>query len=491
MPGCEVMTPLGAIRGVDKGGPLQFTGIPYAQPPVGPLRFAAPEPVRPWRGVLDATGPAIVAPQGRSRLVDAVGDFAAPQSEDCLHVTVTTPAADHARRPVLVWLHGGGYSSGGGAIDWYDGRTLADEGDVVVVGVNYRLGPLGFLNVTGVGNGDAGLLDMIEALRWVRDNVEAFGGDPGNITVFGQSAGAHSTMFMLTMPEARRLFHRAILQSPPGGVAPLTIAQAERNATLLHGALGYRSLPADSIRQRLRDEPVERLLAAAKQVAGETAVLGGVAPPFLPVIDGLGTPDLLAAAAARGADEAGIPLIIGTTRDEAWSMIHGQPAAEVTRDQVQALVDTAGSTTTHRDLPWWTQRAAPSPVEVLADVMTDRTFTVPAHTFAEMLDSRGGAVWAYRLDWSPTGSPLGACHCLELPLVFGTADAWSTAPMTAGADPAQQEALSTLIRRYWLSFARTGEPANDLPWPRYGKHRSTMLFDTRSGTVGDPAGIDL
>ncbi|WP_329000229.1 carboxylesterase family protein [Kribbella sp. NBC_00709] len=486
---CEATTPLGAVRGVDAGGQLRFTGIPYAQPPVGGLRFAPPEPVRPWSGVLDATGPAVVPVQGPSRLVAAVGDFSAPQSEDCLHVSVTTPAADDARRPVLVWLHGGGYSSGGGAIDWYDGRTLAAEGDVVVVGVNYRLGPLGFLRVDGVGNGDAGLLDMIEALRWVRDNIEAFGGDPGNVTVFGQSAGAHSTLFMLTMPDARRLFHRAILQSPPGGVAPLTSAQAERNAALLHAALGYQSMPTATIRQQLRDEPAERLLAAAKQVAGQTAVFGGVAPPFLPVVDGLETPDLLISAAADGAVEGGVPLIIGTTNDEAWSMIYGLPAAGATHDQVQELIGGAGSTL--RDRPWWTQRAAPTAVDVLADVMTDRAFTAPAHAFAGDVAAREGDVWAYRLDWAPVGSPLGACHCIELPLVFGTADAWSKSPMTAGADPAQQEALAALIRRYWLSFARTGEPTGELSWPRYGERRSTMLFDTRSGAVGDPAGVDL
>jgi para-nitrobenzyl esterase len=415
---------------------------------------------------------------------------------------VTTAATDERRRPVLVWLHGGGYSSGGGSLDWYDGSTLAREGDVVVVGVNYRLGPLGFLRVGGVVNGDAGLLDMIEALRWVRDNIAGFGGDPGNVTVFGQSAGAHSTMLMLRMPEVRGLFHRAILQSPPGGVAPLSTEKAERNAALLHAALGYPSLPADALRKRLRDEPAARLLAAARQVANETAVFGGVAPPFLPVVDGLGTPDLLVSEAARGAVAANIPLIIGTTRDEAWAMVAGQPAAGATRDQVQDLIDNAGSVertgareqadgAACRDRSWWARRAAPAAVDVLVDVITDRAFTAPAHAFARAVAAGGGDVWAYRLDWAPAGSPLGACHCLELPLVFGTADAWAGAPMTAGADPAQQEALSALIRRSWLSFARGGEPAGGLPWPRYDARRPTMIFDTRSGTVGDPAGIDL
>ena len=483
---CEAETPLGRVRGSAGAGLLRFTGIPYARPPVDALRFAAPRPVTPWLDVLDASRAAVVAPQGPSRLVAAVGDVTAAQDEDCLHVAVVTPATDGARRPVLVWLHGGGYSSGGGALDWYDGATLAREGDVVVVGVNYRLGPLGFLRVEGAGGGDAGLLDMVEALRWVRDNVAAFGGDPANVTVFGQSAGAQSTLLMLTMPEARGLFHRAILQSPPGGVAPLSTREAEHNAALLHAALGYPALPAEALRTRLSAEPVERLLDAARRVAAATAVLGGVAPPFLPVLDG--PPDRCVAVAAREAAAAGIPLIIGSTRDEAWAMVAGTPAADATRDQVQRLIDTTGRPDGRW---WWARRAAPSAVDVLVDVITDRAFTAPAHAFAGAVAAAGGEVWAYRLDWAPTGSPLGACHCLELPLVFGTAEAWSRAPMIAGADPAQQEALSALIRRCWLGFARGGAPDAGLPWPRYDHRRRTMIFDVRSGVVGDPEGIDL
>ena len=151
---------------------------------------------------------------------------------------------------------------------------------------------------------------------------------------------------------------------------------------------------------------------------------------------------------------AGIPVIIGTTRDEAWAMVAGTPAADATRDQVQRLIDTTGSA----DRRWWARRAAPTAVDVLVDVITDRAFTAPAHAFARAVAAAGGEAWAYRLDWAPAGSPLGACHCLDLPLVSGTADAWSRAPMTAGADPPQQEALSALIRRCWLSFARCGDP---------------------------------
>ena len=355
---------------------------------------------------------------------------------------------------MLVWLHGGGYSSGGGALDWYDGATLSREGDAVVVGVNYRLGPLGYLRVEGAGNGDAGLLDMIEALRWVHDTIAAFGGDPDNVTVFGQSAGAHSTQIMLTMPEARSFFHRAILQSPPGGVAPLSTGEAEHNAALLHAALGYPALPADALRTRLRGEPVERLLTAARRVAHETAVFGGVAPPFLPVVDGLGTPGALVSDAAHGAVAAGIPVIVGTTRDEAWAMVTGPPRPPATRSSASlhhGKRTGGGGRPRPRPTCWWTRHRT--------------AFTAPAHAFAHAVAAEGGEVWAYRLDWAPAGSPLGACHCLELPLVFGTADAWARAPMTAGADPPQQDALSTLIRRSWLSFARAANPQTACPGP--------------------------
>jgi para-nitrobenzyl esterase len=284
------------------------------------------------------------------------------------------------------------------------------------------------------------------------------------------------------------LFHRAILQSAPGGVPPLTSGQADHHATLLHRALGYRGCSAEQLRRRLRGEPAERLLAAAGQVARQIAVFGDVAPPFLPVVDGLGTAERLVDAAARGAVAAGTPIIVGTNRDEAWAMVAGQPAASASRERVQQLIDAAGRA--DRNRLYWTRRAAPGPVDVLVDVMTDRSFTAPAHAFAARVADGGGEVWAYQLDWAPTGSPLGACHCLELPLVFGTADAWSGAPMTAGADRAEQEALSRLIRRSWLSFAHAGRPGRDLPWPSYDSRcRPTMVFDTCSGVVGDPAGL--
>src|SRR3569833_2069562 len=255
-------TALGQARGVAHDGLVRFRGIPFAEAPVGQRRLAPPVARGPWREVLDATRHGPVAPQGPSRLVAVMGDFTAAQSEDCLTLTITTPAVDVARRPVIVWLHGGGYSSGAGSLDWYDGGVLAREGAAVVVGVNYRLGPLGFLRVPGRSDGQAGLQDMIAALRWVREHIAGFGGDPGNVTVMGQSAGAAAIMCMLTMPSARALFDRAVLQSSPAGVPPFTSERASACAARFFAILGCAGLRGDALIERLQAEPAGRLLAA-------------------------------------------------------------------------------------------------------------------------------------------------------------------------------------------------------------------------------------
>jgi para-nitrobenzyl esterase len=180
---------------------------------VGELRFAPPEAVAPWRETRDATRDGPIPPQGRSRLAHVMGDFERAQSEDCLTLNIWTPAADGKRRPVMVWIHGGAFSSGAGSLPWYSGERFAQNGDVVVVSINYRLGALGFLCLPGVSPGNLGLLDQIAALKFVRDHIAAFGGDPDNVTVVGQSAGAGSIAILMTMPLAKGLFRRASLQS--------------------------------------------------------------------------------------------------------------------------------------------------------------------------------------------------------------------------------------------------------------------------------------
>jgi para-nitrobenzyl esterase len=289
--------------------------------------------------MLDATAHGPIAPQGPSRLRVAVGDFNRPQDENCLTLTITTPAADDRKRKVLVWLHGGGYSSGAGSLDWYDGATLAREGDAVVVGVNYRLGPLGYLCHAGLGDGQMGLQDMIAAIRWTAAHAGAFGGDSNNITVIGQSSGAHSIMFLLAMPDARSLFRRAILSGAPAGVAPFSRAQASEWTRQYLKVLGFDRLPQAEIRNRLQSADAGLLVKAAGLLARNAAELGRVEPPFLPVVDALADQDKFLSGAARGAADGNIAVIVGTNRDEARAIVAGDPKArEASRADVDAYL---------------------------------------------------------------------------------------------------------------------------------------------------------
>lgn len=456
-------TALGGLHGAPHDGVVQFRGVPYARPPLGDLRFRPPEPPEPWAGRLDATVHGPIAPQGPSRLRVAVGDFARPQSEDCLTLTITTPAPDGERRPVIVWLHGGGYGTGAGSLDWYDGASLARDGDVVVVGVNYRLGPLGYLACDGLGDGQMGLRDMIAAIRWVSGNIASFGGDPGEITVMGQSAGAHSAMFMLTMPDVRRLFRRVILQSAPAGIAPFSSALA---AGWTRRYLDVLELPASRAAQWLRSAEPGALLRAGSTLARDNAQLGQVEPPFLPVVDELADPAVFLEAAGRGAAEGGVQIIIGTNRDEARAIVAGDQRAEgASGAEVDGYLGAAALEAGR--VRFYRQRlAAGRPVDVLAEAMTEVAFVRPSLQFAGHAARAGASVWAYQLDWAPAGSPFGACHCLELPLVFGNDRAWSGAPMLAGSsgeDPGRRR-VARQMRAAWLSFARHGHPGADMPW---------------------------
>ncbi|MEO8859634.1 MAG: carboxylesterase family protein, partial [Burkholderiaceae bacterium] len=210
-------TSLGSLRGVVDDGVCVFRGVPYAAPPIGRLRFVPPTAHSGWTGDRDASKHAPIPPQPPSRLSAAMGDVDAPQAEDCLTLTITTPAADSKRRPVLVWLHGGAFWTGAGSLDWYSGVPMARDGDVVVVGVNYRLGALGFMHLDGVAPPNLGLMDQFAAIEWVAREIAAFGGDPDNITVMGQSAGGLSILALLGQPQLRSRVRRVIIQSAPFG----------------------------------------------------------------------------------------------------------------------------------------------------------------------------------------------------------------------------------------------------------------------------------
>jgi len=473
---------------------LSFRGVPYAEPPLGPLRFAAPRPAAAWSGVRDATrfGPA--APQRPDALVRRLGLFGdEPQAEDCLTLNVWTPGPGPGdRRPVLVWLHGGAFIGGTSGVPLYDGARLAREGDVVVVTLNYRVGALGFLYL-GPGRGNFGLLDQLEALRFVARHAAAFGGDPDRVTVFGESAGAGSVCALLAMPAARGLFRRAIVQSaaPAGVLGPAEAA--ERTAKLL-GKLG---LGADDV-GALREVPVEALLDAQERTHAEGPFAKGML--FMPVVDGELLPRAPLEAAAAGAARD-VELLVGTTREEMRlyvlavlgegvgdalvpRILAAQLAGEV-RDPAAAAARLAAG---YRRL--FAERGlAASAAELFYALQTDLGLRWPSHLLAARHAAHQPRTWAYLFTWpSPlAGGELRACHALDLPFTFGTLAAPGMAEL-AGAG-AEAEGLSARLRAAWVAFARDGDPSHPGlgAWPSFAPPRfATMELGARCGVLEAP-----
>lgn len=462
-PGPVVAVDGGRLRGRrdgdvgDVGDVVAFRGVRYATA----ARFAPPGPPAPWDGIREATGPGPIAPQLPARVAAVTGpssDDDAPQDEDCLRVDVRAPAAaltDGVPRPVLVWLHGGAYVIGAASTSWYDTSRLVAEGDVVAVSVSYRLGVLGWLAAPGVSDGNLGLHDVVAALRWVRANVGAFGGDPEQVTVAGQSAGAHAIACLLTVPGARALFRRAILQSGQLGLGLSSPGRAARVAGYVADGLAGAD-PATA--------PVADLLAAQRHAMVRAAGPGGMnsSPAFAPV-DGVAP--LRAGTSWSEAAAAGHDVLVGATADEAETFMAISP---ILRDVRGVPVG--------RHL-----------VGAVSAVATRRVFTAPADRLADDTARAGARAFSYRFAWRAPSSGLGACHCLELPFLFGARAAWEGAPMLRGADwDADVEPLGAVLRAAWLRFVRTGDPSTDvLPWPSHTPGRGpTTVLDARSARNG-------
>ncbi|MDX3985279.1 MAG: carboxylesterase family protein [Achromobacter sp.] len=454
--------PAGTLTGVlERGGVCRFSAIPYARPPVGKLRFAPPEAAT-WQGDLDATQPGPVAPQLPSRLRDAMGDFNAPQSEDCLHLTVWTPAADGARRPVVVWLHGGAWQSGGGALDWYDGAALVARGDVVVVAVNYRLAALGWLYVPGQ-TANVGLLDQEAAIDWVFDNITGLGGDPERVTVMGQSAGASSICAMLAR---KPRFSRAILQSAALGRGFRSAAQAQALGQAFLEAAGVASLDA------ARALPVSALLAAQQSPAVAEVLRGEGSnrSQFCPVLDGHVLPEDIAPALQRAASRADV--LVAYTRNEMAAFpgyVANATRAEglaTTDNHARAHVDPSpvGNVSPCHVDPSRVDHVKPGHVDhvgpALDDPIGDQVFGAPSRAWARAAVTQGRQAWLARFDVAPTAR-FKACHCIELPFVFDTVSAFGDAPMLAGLDAAHAQRLTAQTQQAWIAFIRGDAP----DWP--------------------------
>jgi para-nitrobenzyl esterase len=478
-------TSLGDLRGVYTDGIAAFRGVPFAAPPLGELRFAPAAPIGAWNGQRDATRHGPIAPQLPSRLGVAMGNFSRPHNEDCLTLTICTPAPDGKPRPVLVWLHGGAWISGAGSLDWYDGSRLAREGDIVFVGVNYRLGALGWLHRPGIVDVEAGTSDTIAALGWVRDHIAGFGGDPNCVTIMGQSAGATSIGRLLMLPAARSLFRRVIMQSGGFGRGAYTSAVASERADQLLHLLDIDPQASNAL-TRLRSFDVQHLLVAQGELARANARFAQTMPMFMPVLPSAMTQAEMLGATADGAD--GKDVLIGATADEVHAFYAADPGmANPPADALVARFGGEAALARYR-----ARRPGASVMDLLADLGTDETFLLPAMRLAAAVASRDGNAHAYLFDWAPHDSHFKSCHCIDLPFVFGNFEAWRDAAMLAGGDGAQMADLSAAMRRAWIAFVRSGDPAHEaLPaWPRHdADRRLTMRFGARIGVVGDPACI--
>lgn len=473
----------GKLEGAERDGVHVFKGIPYAAAPVGPRRFAPPGPPQPWDGVRPATSFGANSPQGAFNLEKFLGGSERPASEDCLFLNVWTPGVDDARRPVMVWIHGGAFTSGSGGVPWYHGTKFARRGTVVVT-LNYRLGPFGFLHLGDLGgeafagSGNAGILDQVAALEWVRDNIAAFGGDPDNVTVFGESAGAMSIGTLIGLPAAKGLFRRAILQS---GAASMT-RSADDASEIAERFLHHAGIRVDDI----RDVPTERVVAAGTEVLKERAAAGAL--PFQPVVDGVTLPrpplDAVADGSARD-----VAVVIGTTRDE-WNLfalmdprMQGLDDVALTARAAQLFGDHDGA---RAAIDTYRRRLGGAPAgAVLNAMITDAYFRVPAIRLAEVQLAAGGDAWVYLFTWATPafGGALGSCHALDIPFVFDALDKAGVELLTGGA--AAPQSLADAMHGSWTAFAATGDPG----WPRYDTdRRATMVFDVESSVVDDPMG---
>jgi para-nitrobenzyl esterase len=465
----------GRLRGQPGDDFVVFRGVPYAAPPVGELRFAPPQPAQLWSGVRDARTDGPIAPQNRSRLAHIMGDFAAEQGEDCLSLTVWAPQERRESLPVLVWLHGGAFTTGAGSLSWYAGDAFVRSG-LVVVNVNYRLGALGFLHVPGVSPGNLGLLDQVAALRWVRDNIAAFGGDPRRVTVMGQSAGGGSIGALFAMPSAQGLFHRAIMQS-----AALQRVNPSPESAELAGRTFLKLLGvAADAPQAVRGVPFRDVLAAQGELARIDKRFADPVTPFRPLLDGR----IVTASpvdAARAGAAAAVDIMTGTTREEMAAFYSVDPAVQQAdeasvRAEFERLYGGLGA---ERWDQYRRRRLDRKPQKLLADLYTDWLFRLPSLRFAEAQAHHGRPAYVFDFDWqSPAG--FEACHCLELPFVFDNLPNWPNAPMLAGADPSACAQLARIMQRAWAAFARNGDPNHDEmpPWPRYDlQRRMKMRFD--------------
>jgi para-nitrobenzyl esterase len=475
----------GRVRGVVDQGIQVFKGIPYAS---AAERFQPAKPVTSWSAVRDAVAFGPRCPQLDGSPASCFASWREPTAaaEDCLVLNVWTPGiGDQKRRPVMVWLHGGGFYGGAGSTNVFDGTRLSRRGDVVVVTVNHRLNVFGHLYLAGLGgasfahSGNVGTLDLLAALGWVRDNIAAFGGDPGNVTIFGQSGGGAKVSLLLAMPEAHGLFQKAIVQS---GSRQTWLApqEATENAAAFLAALAVKPGDWDG----LMKQPTMALVAALKKVMSRPGT------NFSPVVDGLVLPAAPWQADAPAAS-ADVPILVGSVRTETTSLLGPADPALFTLDEA-GLAQKLTAMIPEHEVPRIVagfRKLMPqaSPSDLFFAITSDRRVRQQTWAQAERKAAQKAApVWLYELDWSTPvdGGKWGSPHSLELALVFDTV---TTSPSMVGTGP-EPQMLVEQMSPAWIAFARTGKPETaGLPaWPAFtAAERATLVFDLTSRMVPD------
>lgn len=492
-----VETATGSVQGKHEDGVHQFRAIPFAAPPVGALRFRPPQPAPTWTGTLDATRFGPQAMQAVGQMEALFGGTPPVSSEDCLTLNIFTPAPDGARRPVLVWIHGGAFLTGSGATPWYNGHSFAANHDIVVVTVNYRLGALGFLHLEDVGgsefagSGNLGILDQVAALEWVRDNIEGFGGDANNVTAFGESAGAMSVGTLLGTPAAKGLFSKAIPQSGAAHHAKARDA-ADATARELLAELGIDATPAGAA--RLRELPAEAIIEAQAAVVARNL---SAALAFTPVVDGIVLPES-PIDAIGGGSAAGVRVLIGTNAEEMrlFAMMDARLSVLDEAGMLRRVAAELGDAGKAAELvtAYRATRPGATAADIWGALQGDYIFGIPAVRLAERQSALDNAVFMYLFAWrSPAfGGALGSCHALEIPFAWNTLD-HGMSHLFAGPPTEKSRALAASMHEAWATFARTGTPsAAGLPdWPTYdSERRQTMILDVPPRIETDPMAAD-
>ncbi len=486
-----VETSYGTVEGIQNKGHQAFLVIPFARPPVGELRFRAPQPPDSWEGARETKKFSASSFQGRSAVVGMAAE--GPLSEDCLYLNVYTPRSDNAKRPVMFWVHGGGFTLGSADSPIYHGGFLPERGDVVLVTINYRLGALGYLYLGDHGgkewgaSANCGQLDQIAALEWVQANIASFGGDPENVTIFGQSAGGVAVVALMGMPKARGLFHRVIAQSGTGANLQLP----EHTKKLTEAFLSELDIEPDAS-QTLQEIPADDIITAQQKVIARLQT-AGLAARLSPVVDGDTLP--IQPFEAVGNGEAGdISLMVGNNRDEVKQFKDVKNIKPIPDEELEKIVETSRPRRTkagaaeiisvykqsraHCQLPT-------DNVDMEDAVNTDVRFRLPGLQLAEI----HGNTHVYLFTWeSPARrGAMGACHSLEMPFVFGTLHHPLEVKFTGSGPDADR--LSENMMDSWISFARTGDPNHENlnGWVAYDSNqRATMIFGRESGIADAP-----